>query len=193
MKYDRQEFYDCIADIICHPAVLQMKKYPHHCDTNCYRHCMNVAFYNYKICKKLSLNARSAARAGILHDLFLYDWRKHAGKTGDHFHGLTHPDRALKNAAKYFELTPLEADMITKHMWPLTVILPKYRESYVISFTDKYCGACEIFAYYSGKIMPAKLFQNQKKVISASRQNPRGNLLRHGNHGRQARCLQGKV
>ncbi len=59
-----QEFYDCIRDIMQHPVVQRMKKYPHHCDTNCYQHCLNVAYYNYQVCKALGLNARAAARAG---------------------------------------------------------------------------------------------------------------------------------
>ena len=68
------EFYECIRDIVSHPAVLEMKKYYQHCDTDCYEHCLDVAYNNYKICKKLGLDARSAARGGMLHDLFLYDW-----------------------------------------------------------------------------------------------------------------------
>ena len=60
------EFYECIRDIVSHPAVLEMKKYYQHCDTDCYEHCLDVAYNNYKICKKLGLDARSAARGGML-------------------------------------------------------------------------------------------------------------------------------
>ena len=63
------EFYECIRDIVSHPAVLEMKKYYQHCDTDCYEHCLDVAYNNYKICKKLGLDARSAARGGMLHCL----------------------------------------------------------------------------------------------------------------------------
>ena len=152
-----QEFYECIRDVMNHPAVQEMKKYPHHCDTNCYQHCLNVAYYNYEICKVLGLDAKAAARAGMLHDLFLYDWRKHAARTGDHFHGLTHPRTAYKRASRYFKLSPLEKDMILKHMGPLTVIPPRHLESFIICMTDKYCGACEIADYYSDKIMPRRI------------------------------------
>ena len=88
-----QEFYDCIGDIIAHPVVQQMKQYPHHCGTSCFRHCLNVSYYNYQICRLLGLDARSAARAGMLHDLFLYDWRKHALISGQHFMALPIPGR----------------------------------------------------------------------------------------------------
>ena len=100
-KYD---FYDCIRDIAEHPVVLRMKLYPHHGTTNCYQHCVHVAYYNYQWCRFFHLDARSAARGAMLHDLFLYDWHTHAKKTGDHFHGLTHPKTALKNASKFLRL-----------------------------------------------------------------------------------------
>ena len=93
-----QDFWECIEDLARHPVVLRMKLYPHHGSTNCYQHCMNVAYYNYKICRFMHLDAVSAARAGMLHDLFLYDWHTHAKKKGDRFHGLTHPKTAYKNA-----------------------------------------------------------------------------------------------
>ena len=89
--------------------------------------------------------ARAAARAGLLHDLFLYDWHFHAKETGNYFHGLTHPRRALENAQRLFSLTDREKNIILRHMWPLTVTPPKYREAYVIVMFDKYCSLMETF------------------------------------------------
>ena len=149
------EFYECIRDIVSHPAVLEMKKYYQHCDTDCYEHCLDVAYNNYKICKKLGLDARSAARGGMLHDLFLYDWREHSKKTGDRLHAITHPITAYRNACKYFHLNKGEKEVITKHMWPVSVIPPRYPETYVICLTDKYCGSREIMDHY------AKVLQNK--------------------------------
>ena len=45
--------------------------------------------------------------------------------------------KVLKNAMKHFRLTPIEEDIILKHMWPLTIKLPRYRESYLVSLADK--------------------------------------------------------
>lgn len=138
------EFYEEIKDIAMHPIVLRMKLYPHHGNTNCYQHCMNVAYYNYQLCRFLHLDARSAARAGMLHDLFLYDWHTHAAQTGKRFHGLTHPVEAHRNAKKYFALNKIEEDIILNHMWPVTFYrLPRTKEGWVTTITDKYCGACE--------------------------------------------------
>lgn len=138
-----KEFYRYIQDLVIHPAVQEMKNYIQHGTTTCYQHCLQVAYYNYRICKRLGLDAHSAARAGMLHDFFLYDWHDYARKTGKHFHGLTHPGEALRNARKYFALTALEEEIIRKHMWPLTPVPPTRAESFVICMTDKYCGLCE--------------------------------------------------
>lgn len=151
-----QEFFDCIKDLVVHPKVQEMKLYPHHCKASCFQHCMNVAYYNFQICRFFGLNARAAARAGMIHDLFLYDWHTHAKETGNFFHGVTHPKAALKNAMKYFDLSPVEKDIILSHMFPVTPIPPKTKEGWVITLTDKYCGMCEITDLISEKFFPSR-------------------------------------
>ena len=153
-----EEFYECIKDLVHHPYVLRMKEYPHHCETSCYQHCLNVAYYNFRICKFFGLDARSAARAGMLHDLFLYDWRGHRKKTGDPVHAMTHPHTALHNAKKYFRLNKLEEEMILKHMFPVTPVPPMHRETWIITLTDKYCGTCEIGRYYYRAWFPRGIY-----------------------------------
>ena len=136
------EFEEIIKDIVCNNTVLKMQNYRQHYDTNCFEHCKNVAYYSYLICKKLKLDYKSVARAGMLHDLFLYDWReKQDDRKG--LHAFRHPRIALNNANKIFELNVKEQDIILKHMWPLTIKLPKYKESYIIGFVDKYCAIKE--------------------------------------------------
>ena len=49
-----------------------MKKYKQHYETSTFDHCYMVSYYCYKVCKKLKLDYKSAARAGMLHDFFLY-------------------------------------------------------------------------------------------------------------------------
>ena len=85
--YD-ETFYQILRETARHPIVLRMKLYPHHGTTNCYIHCLHVAYFNYKWCKALGLDYESATRAGMIHDLFLYDWHTHAKETGEYFHGL---------------------------------------------------------------------------------------------------------
>lgn len=149
---EAEEFYHYIRDLLDNDVVCQMKNFKHHYSTTCYQHCINVSYYNYLICRKLGLDAKKAARAGILHDLYLYDWRDTPRRKGEKPHGMRHPGIALENAKNNFTLSKREEDMIVKHMWPLTLKLPRYAESYVIVVTDKYAAVLEIGVHVKGKL-----------------------------------------
>ena len=136
------EFEDIIKDIVSNDTVLSMKKYRQHFSTNCFEHSYNVARMCYNIAKKFKLDYISITRAGMLHDLFLYDWRDpKVDRKG--FHAFTHGECACRNAKKIFNLSEKEQDMIKKHMWPVTLIPPKSIEGFVLTFVDKYCAVKE--------------------------------------------------
>jgi uncharacterized protein len=59
---------------------------------------------------------------------------------------------ACENAKKITELNALECDIIIKHMWLATVALPKYKESYIVTFVDKFCAVKEVAVPLSGKV-----------------------------------------
>ena len=134
---EAKEYFEFVKDLLDSDVVNEMN---------------NVSYYNYLVCRKLGLNSRSAARAGLLHDLFLYDWRDREKKKGEMPHGMTHPKVALNNAKQHFEIGKREEDMIVKHMWPLTLKFPKYAESYVIVCIDKYTAMLEIGSYLGQKM-----------------------------------------
>ena len=138
------EYYEAIQDICEHEEFLKLKEYFHH-NSSIYEHVQDVAYFSYRICKFLKLDYRSAARGALLHDFFLYDWRNHdvPDLHRKKFHGIEHPMIALANAKKYFSINEIEEDIIKKHMWPLTLIPPKYKESFIISFADKYLSSKE--------------------------------------------------
>lgn len=141
---DRQsEYFACIKDLIEHDAVLSMKQFNQHRGVDCLEHCINVSFNSFRICKRLGLDYRSAARGGLLHDFFLYDW--HIENPYGGLHGFSHPKIAAMNANKHFSLNKKEHDVIVKHMWPLTLALPRYLETFVIIFVDKYFCINEAF------------------------------------------------
>lgn len=147
---NQTEFELIIRDLVCNETVQKMKDYKQHYDTSCFEHCRNVAYYSYLICKKYHFDYISAARAGMLHDLFLYDWRvRQDDRKG--LHAFTHPQTALNNASKIFKLNEKEVDIILKHMWPITLRFPKYIESYVITLVDKYCAIQESIQAYKAK------------------------------------------
>ena len=152
------EFNDIISDIVTNPVVMDMKKFYQHYDCTCFDHCLSVAFYSYLICKKLKLDYKSMARAAMLHDLFLYDWRvRQPDRKG--LHAFKHPYVAYKNASSLFDINDKEKDIILKHMWPLTVIPPKYLESYIITLVDKFCALQEAYNYYSKRAVAKKQFR----------------------------------
>ena len=164
-SYEMKEYFDFVKDLLDSDVVNEMKKYRHHYSTTCFQHSLNVSYYNYLVCKKLGLDARSAARAGLLHDLFLYDWRNVERKKGEKPHGMRHPQIALENAKAHFDVAKREEDMIVKHMWPLTVKLPKYAESYVIVAIDKYSAALEI-SMHVGRLMKNKAQKIRQRKAS---------------------------
>lgn len=136
------EYEKCIGDLIKNETVCSMKDFIQHNNVTCLKHSIYVSYISYHICRYLNLDYRSAARGGLLHDLFLYDW--HTTKPTDGLHGFVHPYIALENARKHFILNEIEIDIIEKHMWPLTLKIPKYKESFVVLFVDKYCALMEI-------------------------------------------------
>lgn len=138
-----KKYMECVYDILDSKAFKKMGDFVQHGTTTTLEHCLSVSYVSYKICKSFGYDYRSAARGGLLHDLFLYDWHTHAKETGNRFHGFTHPQVALHNANKYYNLNIIEKDIIVKHMWPLTVIPPKSMEGFVVMYADKYCGLIE--------------------------------------------------
>lgn len=140
------EFRSYIDDIWNSDTVRRLDKYEQHHKTSRLQHCLNVSYYSYKIAKKIGANPRMAARAGLLHDLYWYDW--HTTKTPQ-AHAFLHPRLAVKNATKISEISDREADAILKHMWPLYWGIPKYKESYAVTLADKYVATLEIATQWS--------------------------------------------
>lgn len=146
---DDEEFLEIVGDLITNEKVKQMAKYRQHCDVSTYRHCINVAYISFIVCKKLGLDYVSATRAAMLHDLFLYDWREKRPYTGlFNKHAFSHPRIALENAKTVCPLNKMEKDIIVKHMWPVTLLhIPRYRESFIVSMADKYSALQETKQY----------------------------------------------
>ena len=145
------EFQEIMKDIFENETVKEMKKYRIHGNTSCYAHCYDASYFCYLACKKLGLDYKSAARAAMLHDLYLYDWHVKGSHIGRH--GFTHPKIAYEKASKLFKLNDLEKNMILTHIWPLTFFkFPLYRESFILTIVDKQCAIAEIFRSIKYKI-----------------------------------------
>ena len=139
-----RKFYSLISDILENSEVQKLKGFTHHADLSVYEHSMHVAYWNYRICRFLNWDVSAATRAGMLHDMFMYDWHQYKADSILKLHGFVHPGFALSCARENFELSQREEDIILKHMFPLTLTLPKYRETCVIILTDKICAFSEV-------------------------------------------------
>ena len=149
------EFISCVEDLLEIEDVKKLDNYVQHMNTSRHAHSINVAYYSYLMCKKLKLDYRSAARGGILHDLYLYDWRTEKQPEGHH--AKAHPIVALRTAQKNVQLNDIEKDCIIKHMWPLTMPAPRYKESFLLSCADKYCTILEVCYQISQKFRKKSL------------------------------------
>ncbi|MFH5836215.1 HD domain-containing protein [Proteiniclasticum sp. C24MP] len=140
-KKDREIFEYMLKDLLHHEEVLKMKGFIQHGDLSTYDHAVNVAWTSYRLSKKLGLKVddRSLLRGALLHDFYLYDWHVR-DENRKRFHGFHHPRTALRNAKRHFSVNEIEEDIILKHMWPLTLKFPKYRESFVVMMADKICS-----------------------------------------------------
>ena len=92
-----------------------------------------------------------AARAGLLHDFCLYDFREKP-PTGACFQAFYHPRVAAKNSQEVFGISEREKSAILSHMFPLGPV-PKNREAWIITMADKICASmeyCHIYIALSG-------------------------------------------
>lgn len=139
--YVDRAYLKIINPILRRDEVQDMRKFRHHGHVDCLSHSLQVSYMAYRIGKRFGLDYTSLARAGLLHDFYGYDWHVKGEREG--FHGFTHAQTALENAQALFKLNKREQDIIKWHMWPLNIGLPKFKESWVMIFADKYCTLME--------------------------------------------------
>ena len=142
---NEEEFFRILKEVKKESRLQETDQYLQHGVTSVYRHSLAVAYFSCYLAEKMHLKVRTREmiRGALLHDYFLYDWHE---KSGHHsWHGFTHPAAALQNASRFFNLTERERDIIMKHMWPLTLKFPRYRESYIVCLADKLCSLQETF------------------------------------------------
>ncbi|MCL2593282.1 MAG: HD domain-containing protein [Defluviitaleaceae bacterium] len=135
------DYNNCVEDLLCTKEIQALADFNQHLKTTRLDHSINVSYYSYVMAKKLNLDYVSAARAGLLHDLFFYDWKIY--KKSKFSHAMDHPTQALENAKKITKLNEIEEDAIENHMWPVSKKTPIFKESHIVSMVDKYCACLE--------------------------------------------------
>ena len=156
------QYLDLVGDLIETDEVQRLKNYTQHHNGTRLDHCIRVSYESYLLAKKFHLDVRSTARAGLLHDLFYYDWRTTKFTLGTH--AFIHPRVALRNAEKITTLNDKEKDIILKHMWGATIARPKYAESSIVSLVDDAQAVSE-YTDHVRKNLRLKLLEYKNKVI----------------------------
>ena len=132
-----------MSDILTNEKFKLLDKYKQHYKCTRLKHSINVSYYSFYIAKLLKLDYISAAKAGLLHDLYFHErtnFKENIKMLRQH------PKEALQNALEICDLNDKERDIIKRHMWLITLKPPKYKEGYIVTFVDKYCAAREFFS-----------------------------------------------
>lgn len=147
--YREKEFYNLAEPILRNAEFQRRRTFLHHQDS-VYDHSLRVAWVAYKIAKSISrykkINIRNVVVGALLHDFYLVPWREDKNSIIWKKHGFTHGKTASINSYQFFPSlmnTRIE-NAIRRHMFPLTIIPPRYIEGWIITTADK-CVSLEIF------------------------------------------------
>lgn len=149
------EWYEIVEEILLSDEFQKRKLFPHHHKMTVWDHSTLVSFKSFIFGRIHHADERICAIAGLLHDFYpnawLYNEELAKIDNGKYIkelkiskplfkkHGFTHGEEASINYIKYFPHLENKkiTDSIKKHMFPLTIIPPKYKEGYIITMVDK--------------------------------------------------------
>lgn len=139
--YEDREYLSKVNDILDNEEFQKLGDIIHH-EGNRYEHSVRVSYNAYKLAKVLHLDTEKVARGALLHDFYL---EKNKCDTKKEKMGLLikHPEYALENSKKYFDLSPLEEDIILTHMFPIGKRVPRYLESWMVDIIDDFAALYE--------------------------------------------------
>ena len=105
-----------------------MREIRHHPGVSCYEHSVFVSYTAFRLAERMGLDSRTAARGGLLHDLYLYD----PHTLHSYQQCFAHP------------VAPKEENIILAHMWPIARRRPHSGEAYAVCLADKVCAIAEV-------------------------------------------------
>ena len=114
-------YLDCVGELLVSQPVQAMKEIRHHPGVSCFEHSLFVSYVAFRLARRWGRDGRAAARAGLLHDLYLYDPKS----LPSYKQCFAHPLAAERNArALCGELSREEENGILAHMWPMARSAP---------------------------------------------------------------------
>lgn len=166
------EWFSFVKDILLHDEFQKRKLFLHHHQLSVWDHSILVSFKSFLASKYFHADSRICAIAGLLHDFYPYAWlyneELESVDNGIYLrrldqkrpllkkHGFTHAKEAALNYVKYFP--ELEDKRITnaikRHMFPLNIIPPRYKEGFIVTSVDKLNSVRELpsLSYVSHKV-----------------------------------------
>ena len=156
------EYLSYTEDILKTEEFKKLKGEQHHMFCSRYEHNVSVSYTSFKIARALRMDVRSATRAALLHDFYFdadgqgfseliceldgtrcnqtFFERIKRIKPKHAIEGarilFSHPFIAAKRAKEYFGISPKEENIIKSHMWPVGLVIPRYKESWLVTLVD---------------------------------------------------------
>ena len=140
MEIKEKEFLEYIKPILDNKEFQMRKTYMHHEGVTVYEHSLRVSYIAYKMAKKRKVDVKSTVIGALLHDFYYKPWQeKHEKVPFFKMHGFVHAKEALENSKKNFPelMNPIVENCIERHMFPLNITPPKYKESWIVTMADK--------------------------------------------------------
>ncbi len=153
------EYRGLVQSILDNPEFKKLQRYKQHFQTTRFMHSLNVSYISWLIARKLGWDAQTAARAGLLHNFCVYDFKDKLPK--GEIQAYYHPRVAASTSERHFLISDKERQAILSHMFPLGP-LPESREAWLISLADKLCAISEFCCFRIA------LARRHKVVISYS-------------------------
>ena len=147
-------------EILASDNMKREKRFIQHANVSTYEHSIGVATMSLTLAAifRVKVDKVSLVRGALLHDFFLYDW--HDKTAMPKAHAYLHPLIAFDNAKKEFKLNAIEKNIIQAHMFPLSIVMPKYKESWIVTMADKICAMNEIVSNLKLKLVGSLLRNN---------------------------------
>lgn len=167
-----EQWYEIVETILLNDEFQKRKFFPHHHDMSVWDHSILVSFKSFLMADFFNADRRICAIAGLLHDFYPQAWLYseelnkiddgkylkdlYVKKTFFKMHGFVHGKEAAENYVKFFPslVDKKITDTIKKHMFPLTLVPPRYREGFIITSVDKWNSVHEL---PSLKVIPLKV------------------------------------
>ncbi len=151
-----------VEDILLNDEFQKRKLFMHHHNMSVWDHSILVSFNSFIFGRYFNADIRICAIAGLLHDFYSQAWLStpvlehlengkytilmKQKKSLFKMHGFVHAADAARNYVKFFP--ELENKKITnaikRHMFPLNIIPPRYKEGFIITIIDKWNSVHEL-------------------------------------------------